>query len=409
MVESDLNNGDQINHRQRLALLGATVGGHGIKHVFNAAFFVILPEIKGGLGLSNSRIGTLATGRNVAGGLANLPAGFVADRFSSNRSGILGVSMALIGVFALSLGLANTFVAAVLAASFMTAAISFWHPAAISGLSRHFSNRRGLAISVHGTGGSVGEALGPVLAGFLLTMFSWRSILRASVIPAMAGGGLVWILLRIVPSSENSLSDFRQYVHSFVQLLRNRRLLLVLLFAGGFASSQSAVLTFLPIYLREDVGVSSIALGLYLSLAQLAGIGSQPIMGYLSDRFGRKTVMVPGMLGLGISFVGLYLVPVGWGFGLIVLLMGVFLFPMMAIFLAAAMDLVEQEVQATTVSLVFGTAIILSGLSPAVAGVFADRWGVESAFLWGAGTAIITGILALVTPWQGNWNSSKMS
>ena len=38
-------------------------------------------------------------------------------------------------------------------------AITFWHPAAISALSRRFPERRGFAISLHGTGGSIGAEL----------------------------------------------------------------------------------------------------------------------------------------------------------------------------------------------------------------------------------------------------------
>ena len=389
-----------ITDRQRLTLLIVTVAGHGIKHLFNSAFFVLLPEIKTGLALSNIHVGYLSTVRNIAGGLSNLPAGFAADRFGQRRAETLGLSLAFIGVFALALGLAGNFWVATIAAGLMTISITFWHPTAIGSLSRQFAARRGFAIGLHGTGGSIGEALGPLIAGLLIAAFAWQVVLQGSVVPAILLGTMVWLLLRTIPTGEASISSVGTYLRSVGRLLHNRRLLLVLLFAGGFAGGQSAVFTFLPIYLREDLGVSSVTLGLYLSLAQVAGIGTQPLMGYLSDRLGRKAILAPGLTVLGLAFLGLSLVPPGWPFALVVLVMGAFLFSLMSILLAAATDLVEGGAQGTTVSLVFGSAVAVSGLSPAVAGVFADAFGVKATFLWAGGIVLTTALLAAVTRWQ---------
>lgn len=391
---------ETITDRQRLTLLAATVAGHGLKHIFNSAFFILLPEIKTGLALSNTQVGTLSTVRNIMGGLSNLPAGFAADRFSPWRAEILGLSIASIGVSAMVLGLAPNYWMAVVASALMTTAITFWHPAAIPSLSRHFAARRGFAIALHGTGGSLGEALGPMLAGFLLVFLGWRIVLQGSVIPALLFGLLVWVVLRPVPTGEATASNLMAYLRSVRQLLSNGRLLLVLLFAGGYTGGHSAILTFLPIYLREDVGVSTVTLGLYLSLANVGGIVSQPLMGYVSDRLGRKAVLAPSLAILAISFLGLYLAAPGWIFALVVLTMGAFAFPLMSILLAAAMDLTEGGIQATAVSLVFGSAVVVSGVTPAVAGVLADAFGVKATFLMASGVVLATALVATVARWQ---------
>ena len=389
-----------ITGRQRGTLLAVTVAGHALKHLFNSAFFVLLPEIKTGLALSNLQVGTLSTVRNFAGGLSNLPAGFIGDRFSEKRAGLLGLSIATIGVFGLALGLATSYVLAVIAAAMMIIGISFWHPVAISALSRQFAERRGFAISLHGTGGSIGEATGPVVAGLLLGVFTWRVVLQGSVVPALILGVGIWLLLRTVPTEGRTVFSVGDYLGSVRRILRNRRLILVLLFSGGFGGGQSVLLTFLPIYLREDLGVSSFTLGIYLFLAQVAGIGSQPIMGYLSDRKGRKVVLVPGLTVLGLSILGLNLVGSGWLFVVLVIVMGAFLFSLMSILLAAATDLVPRDVQATTVSLVFGAAIIVSGLAPYIGGLLADSFGVKSSFLLASGMVLVAALIATFSHWQ---------
>jgi FSR family fosmidomycin resistance protein-like MFS transporter len=389
-----------ITKRQRLTLLIVAVAGHGLKHMFNAAFFILLPEIKAGLGLSNTQVGTLSTFRGIAGGLANIPAGFTGDRFGARRAEILGGSIILVSVFAFALGLATNFWMVVIAASLFSVAITFWHPAAISSLSREFATRRGFAIALHGTGGSVGETLGPILVGALIGVIGWRLVLQGSLVPGLLFGLMIWTFLRTIPAGKSSGSSISGYLGSVAALLRNGRLLLLLIFAAGFVGGQSTVLTFLPIYLDENLGASSVTIGLYLSLAQVGGIVSQPLLGLASDRLGRKFILSPSLAILGLSFIGLSIAPSGWMFGLVVLVMGGFLFPLMSIILAAAMDLVALGAQATTVSLVFGAAVAVSAFAPALAGVLADSIGTEAAFMFGAGLVLSTSLLSAVTRWH---------
>ena len=389
-----------ITNGQRLTLLIVAVAGHGLKHIFNSAFFILLPEIKAGLGLSNTQIGTLSTFRGIAGGLANFPAGFAGDRFAKRRAEILGGSIIVVSIFSVMLGLATNFWMAVVAASLFSVAISFWHPVAIASLSREFASRRGFAISLHGTGGSVGETLGPILVGSLLGILSWRLVLEGSVIPGLVFGIAIWALLRAIPTGKSSGTSMIGYLGSVSDLLRNGKLMLVLIFAAGFAGGQSTILTFLPIYLYEDLGASSVTIGLYLSLAQVGGIVSQPLIGLASDRLGRKLILAPSLAMLGLSFIGLSIAPSGWMFGVVVLGMGAFLFPLMSILLASAMDLVEVGAQATTVSLVFGAAVVVSAFAPALAGVLADSAGTEATFVFGAGLVLSASLLSVVTRWQ---------
>ena len=395
-----MSDAENITKKQRLVLLIVTVSGHGLKHIFNAAFFVLLPEIKAGLGLTNTQIGTLSAFRGIAGGIANIPAGFVGDNFSKWRAEILGGSIIMVSIFALTLGAAINFWEAVVAASMYAIAITFWHPAAISSLAREFASRRGFAIALHGTGGSVGETVGPILVGFLVVIIGWRLVLELSVIPGVIFGLVIWILLKSIPNVQFPKLSIWEYVGSTAVILKDSRLLLVLVFAAGFVGGQSTVLTFLPIYLDEDMGSSSFTVGLYLSLAQVGGIASQPLLGFVSDRLGRKIVLVPSLAMLGLSFIGLAFAPSGWMFVAIVLIMGAFLFPLMAIVLAAAMDLVVVEAQATVVSLVFGSAVVVSAISPALAGIIADSEGTRSVFLFASLLVLSTSLLALITRWQ---------
>ena len=87
--------------------------------------------------------------------------------------------------------------------------ISFYHPAAIASLSRNFADRRGFAVSLHGTGGSIGETAAPILVGALLkyTPLIWSSILQISIIPAIVFG-ILMISLGFVFYTESKENGF---------------------------------------------------------------------------------------------------------------------------------------------------------------------------------------------------------
>lgn len=377
-------------------LAAVLVAGHAIKHCYNSGFFLLLPEIQAHFQLSNAGVGAISTARNVAGSLSNLPAGFVADRHSKSWGAILGLAMIAIGLFQFLMGSVDAYAGVVIAAVVVSAAISFWHPPAIAALSQRFAHRKGFALSLHGSGGSVGEALGPVLVGGLLVIMTWQSVLRVSLIPAVLTGIVVWILMRSTEGRSTTSASFSGYVRSLRQFIRPGPLIVVFLATGGSSMTQAAVNTFLPIYLRSELQYSPYEAAAYLFAGQVAGIASSPALGFLSDRFGRRATLVPSLLALGLTVFAVGVVPAGIPLGIAVIAMGAFMFPLMALFLASAMDVVGETVQATTVSLVFGIGTLFGSVSPIVAGSLADAYGVRAAFYWGAAVAISAAALMLV-------------
>ena len=385
---------------QRRTLLITAVAGHGIKHLMNAGFAVLLPEMKTGLGLNNTQLGDLSSARFLAGGIANLPAGYIADRFTKLRAIVLGLSIAGIGVTYFLAGITETFWLITLWTSLMVVSISLWHPAAIGSLTRQFHANRGFAISLHGTGGSVGEAVGPLIAGVLLGFFTWQFIFQGAIVPALILGFVIWFVLRRVPADIGHAASFGEYIGGLRSLLSNPRLLLVLFFTAGFAGAQGTIYTFLPVYLREDVSLSSGTVGLYFSLLNAPGLLSQPVMGFLSDRWGRKKVLAPAMGLLGVTYILLGVVPGGWALLAIILAAGLFFYPMMAIFLASASDLAPTDVQSTTVSLVFGVATLVGASAPTVAGRLADAYTLQTTFFFCAALVLVTAVVSAVTRWE---------
>ena len=288
----------------RYLLATVTVCGHALKHLYAAAFMIVLPEIKGGLGLSNLAAGALVTSRDVSAGVSTMPAGFLADRFSSKWAIILTISMALLAIGYLAAGTLESYWAVAVSIVLFGIGVSLWHPSALASLSARFPTRRGLAISLHGSGGSAGEIIGPLLAGGLLVVIAWPLLLQFSFIPAALAAVLVWFALRNL-KGQQGVSSIREYFSASGDLMRNKAFIAVVTLSGFRSLSNHVVTTFVPIYLREDLEFSTFEVGLYASLLQVIGIGTHPIMGWISDRFGRKVALVPGMIVFGLLCIAL--------------------------------------------------------------------------------------------------------
>lgn len=374
---------------------GATiVAAHALKHVYLSGLAaVLLPEIKLGLGLNATQLGSLATLQQVTGWFSTMASGYFGDRFTNKTALLLAISLTLMGISYFILGIANSYVLLLLAMLVVGLGPSLFHPPALGALSRRFPDRRAFAISMHGTGGSVGEATGPLIAAGLLAFLTYQGVLQLSLIPALITAFLVLKFLKEGDAhSHGAPTSFRGYLGSFGKLFGQKALMMVCLVTALRSVGQASTTIFLPVYLREDLGYSAGLVALYIAMAQVAGIGSQPLMGFLSDRLGHKKVLVPALTIFALLFL---LVPLADGklqLAVVILAMGAFLFSLHAILISTAAELVSEEMHSTVVSLVYASSFI-GALAPTFAGVLADNYGLESTFLM---SAVLVGLAALV-------------
>jgi MHS family citrate/tricarballylate:H+ symporter-like MFS transporter len=132
-----------------------------------------------------------------------------------------------------------------------------------------------------------------------------------------------------------------------------------------------------------------------LSLAQAAGIVSMPVMGYLSDRVGRKPVLVSGTALTMLVAFALAAARPGAQLFLAILVRGSLSFSLHHIFVAAALDAARGVAHSTVVSLVYGASFV-GTFSPYIAGLISDRYGIHSAFIYGGAVLVVPTILLIV-------------
>ena len=371
------------------------VVAHAFKHIYNTGLqTIILPEIKRGLELSATQFGALAFARQATGWVVTMIAGYLGDRYPNRAPLILAISLSLLGISFFLTGRAPNYWLMFLAMLLTGLGPSLFHPPAIAALSRRFPDRRGFAIALHGTGGSVGSVLGPLVAAGALSLLMWRDVLQISLFPALLAGLLIWSMMRSGKEDVSVPVSTRAYLAAIASLMKQRALVVLVLVAALRSMGETAMMTFLPVYLREDLALTTTWVAIYLSMAQIVGIGAQPAMGLISDRLGRKPVLIPAMSALGLLYIALSYADAGPQLVLTVLALGAFQYPLHAIFIAAAMDIAGDEVQSTMAALIYG-ASFLGTVSPVVAGIIADAYGIPSTFLYAGGiTLLATLILA---------------
>ena len=400
--------------RGRNRLAATVVLGHAVKHIYNSGLHsVLLAVLKNDLGLSGAQFGLLSTSGEITSGATTMVAGYLGDRFA-NRSGVmLMISLGMMGISYYLLGSAPNYWLMFAAMLFVGIGPSLYHSPAIATLSRKFPDKRSFAISWHGTGGSVGEVVGPILTGGLITgtylvAFHWSDVLKLSVGPALVSAVLIYLMMRGIPTASAETESLRDYFTSLFKLLRRRGMQALVLTTALRSMGQGAMMAFLPVYLLEDQSISAIVIGLFMASIQVVGILAQPAMGFMADKFGHKRVLVPTTAALGLLMIALKFAPTdnpvifsigplamalpGMQFGIIALAMGAFLYALHAIYIAAAMEVAQGEAQSTVVSLIYG-ASFLGAFAPYMAGVIVDLGSTSDAFVFSGATVLIAAVM----------------
>ena len=213
-----------------------------------------------------------------------------------------------------------------------------WHPPAMGALSARFPERRATALSIHGMGATISDTLTPLGVGALLVVVYWRDFLHAQLIAGIAAALLVWLGLARQFAQPAPRPSGRSLARDVRTILASPAFLAVSFADGLMAMARQVILTFLPLYIQIGLGRDAFELGVYVALLHGMGTVSQPVLGVLADRIGRKAVLVPSFLLLSLFYLLLGRVAPGWPLGLLVLAIGMFFYTLVNITTAAILD-----------------------------------------------------------------------
>jgi MFS family permease len=387
----------------------AVIIGHVPVHLYGQGFVVMIPYLKESLGISLTQVGLIATARQAGGGIASIGGGVVTDRFQHLRGHFLGMSLVLMALGYLvagfiPTGVTSAYVLLLLALGFATSMGSFWHPPAASVLSQRFPDRRGTVMSLHRSSGTFGDTVAGILVGALLTIVTWQAVLRGGTVVTLLIALPLWAYLWNVGgpraiTTGGQERGFRSQFRDMGRLFKNRGLITLLLVAGVRGAGDRALILFLPIYVKEALGLGPFMVGVHFSLLTALAIFTGPAIGRLSDSVGRRPVIVVVMIISAVIMALLILAQDGITFTLLVALMGTVMFSINALTQAGAMDVGEGlRLEGSIMGLYWGINAIFGAVSPPLLGVILDLVGGNLILVfWYALVAYVLGALVAMS------------
>jgi MFS transporter, ACS family, glucarate transporter len=259
------------------------------------------PSLRADLGLSQVQMGYVFSIFNLAYGFAEVPAGWLGDRWGQKL-----MMFRIVGgwsLFTMLTGAAWSYVSLLTVRALFGFAEAGAFPTLSRSLSRWFSaDQRSRANGVMWTGARLGGALAPALSATAVVALGWRYTF------ALFGLlGLAWCLAWMLHYRDNpaAIEPPRTTARVPWRLILTDGTLLALFwayFASGFGFQ--FFVTWLPTFLMKEHGLSLRQSGLYASLPLLAGAAGCLAGGFLADRFGRRAVGVCGFLFSAVAFVG---------------------------------------------------------------------------------------------------------
>ena len=159
-----------------------------------------------------------------------------------------------------------------------------------------------------------------------------------------------------------------------------------------------SLVTILSLYFDDVLEMSEFWRGFHISLLIVVGLVAKTGAGYLSDRWGRKQVLVPGLIWS--CLVTLALIPFSDGISLTITiaLLGLFLYPDQPILTAAVFDVVGREVASTGLGVVACIAFIMSAASALVAAAIYENMGFAETMYFIAALFALAAVVFAILP-----------
>lgn len=379
--------------------------GHSVFHFLGQSFAVLLPSIQDSFLLSPVQIGSLITVRELVTGLISLPGGMVSDYFANQRGRLLSACLLVFALGWLIIATAPFYPILYLGMILIAGASGVWHLPSLVELGSRFPDKRGTVFAIHGAGGSTGDIFGPIATGLLLAYFSWSNILTIySVLPMLLA---LWTYLLFRRFQQGRLQEaieqkatIRTYSRENLkvtwEILKTTDIWLVNIVAGLRSMCFAVLITFLPLFMH-DSGFSARSIGFHFGMLWAVGLLVSPFMGYLSDRYGRKIILVPALLysSLIIGFLAFY----GQGamFTILLILLGFSIRSDYSLINATIMDIVRGRVESTMLGVLSFSRCLMAALAPIIAGTLYQYHGMKATLLFVSILFLSAGIIFSLT------------
>ena len=350
----------------------------------------VLPLFIKGLGVGEGTVGFIAAASTVVGVLVSLPAGLLSDLLGRRR--MIMLSMIVFASAPFLYLLVRTPCHLVLVRIYHGTATAILGPVALAIVADASSARRGERMAWYSSATMVGRLLAPTLGGLLIVGQDFRRVYLGCGI----GGTLALLAalrlprLAVIPKV-GGRGTMRTYLakagNELRVVLASRGMLLTSLVEAAQYFAFGAVETFLPLYLHR-LGYAARQIGLLFTIQIVVLTLTKPLMGWLSDRWSQKGLILLGLLA---GSATLAIMPHISSYWLLLGLMGVFGLEMAAVTASTSAlisNLARSSAYGTSLGMLSSIMDIGHSTGPMLTGLLVQAHGYTLAFSTVAGILI---------------------
>ena len=278
-----------MTSRSATLSLGFSYVGHIYSHLLTLLFPTLILSMGPEWDMSYEQLLPLALAGAILFGAGALPAGWLGDRWSA--SGMMVIFFLGTGAATVATGFARTpfELAAGMALTGLFASI--YHPVGIAWMIRNATNR-GRALGLSGVYGSIGVAAGPLVAGVLADVISWRAAFILPGLLCVATGIAMAVMVRGGSMMEAKVDAKPEAPATRDDMVRAFVVLSLTMVASGLVY-QCLSLAMPKVFAERAssiLGSGSTGVGIAVAAIYLGSGFCQYIGGYLADRYPNKHV-----------------------------------------------------------------------------------------------------------------------
>ncbi|WP_421774674.1 MFS transporter [Gracilimonas sp.] len=370
----------------------------------------ILPRISEQLGTPLEILGNLVTVYAVMVGMFAIIMGPLSDKIGRRK--ILLIGTGGISFFLFLHGLVDTFIGLLIVRALAGMAGGVLSGAAVAYVGDYFPyEKRGWANGWIMSGIAMGQILGIPIGTLLADLFGFRiPFLLFGVIMALT---FILILFK-VPQPNVELSKdrvtFKGSVSKYYELLKRSEVRAVAFAYVVMFLSISVYVVYLPTWLENTFGVDGKAIATLFFVGGVANVITGPIAGKISDRIGRKKIIIISCLGLSVVMgITTYVVSEFWIAYLIFFAAMVLIAMRISPFQALSTQLIKSDNRGSLMSLLVAIGQVGYGVGGSIAGPFYVQQGYISNTLMGTIMILIMAYVVWFHVPEPELNSEKNS
>lgn len=360
-------------------LLPVFVLAHFTHHLLPALLVPLMPLIRDEFALNYTQSGLLLSVFSLSYGISHLPAGWLADRIGARI--LITVAICGVALAGLLVGLSQTYAMMLGSLALMGVLGGGYHSTSPLLISASVEPKnRGRALGIHLIGGSSSFFLAPLIAAAIAVALGWRAPFIILAVPTIAFGIIFYVLLgRLAKKNKDKHRTISSPDHPTIQQ-RSHHLVPFIILATFTAAVLFSAISFIPLFLVDNFSLTEEAAAAFFAIIYFAGLLASPLGGYLSDRFGRVSVLLAASLIAGPVIYMLNIVPFSFGIGAILFIIGAILYIPQPATEAYIVDQVSSHRRSSILGIYFSGGIMGAGAITPLLGYFIDHVGFSTSF-----------------------------